>query len=567
MLPRPGGAPLTQRERLTIQRQTEDEAVLRAYRLLHGVAVVLVPVFWLVYRHAAPEAYDPLGMRLALTGLSLTVLGLSYVSAGVRRHIVPLTQGFVYLLTLWILVLTQYNGFPANYAVGFYFLVSVGGIAIGLNERTVWPFVTYFAGTLTVTTAVMLAGPEPEVDAAVYFFCLLGTAMVITTALRSRAQAHEALRSSEAHLSEAQRIARLGNWEWDTAAGRAWWSAEAALLLGREEPEGDWPAFLALLHPESRREVEAWRVESGPDAFPRHLRLTLPDGSERVLAVKVEVLPDDDGRPRYVLGTCLDVTEQKRREAELDAAKEKAEAMNRLKDAFLANMSHEIRTPLTAVIGYAEVLAEEVGPRYENLAGPIVSGGRRLLDTLDSVLELARLEAGEQHLAIESVDAGAAAAEAVRLLTPLAAQKGLSLHAHLPPVPTHVMADPDALSRVLHNLIGNAVKFTERGHVRVSVEAGAERVAVAVTDTGVGISAAFLPHIFEEFKQESEGYERSHEGSGLGLTLTRRLVDLMGGTISVESTPGVGSTFTVSFPAAAAPADGMRSDPSAVHEV
>src|SRR5690606_1158361 len=112
-------------------------------------------------------AYDPLGMRLALTGLSLTVLGLSYVSAGVRRHIVPLTQGFVYLLTLWILVLTQYNGFPANYAVGFYFLVSVGGIAIGLNERTVWPFVTYFAGTLTVTTAVMLAGPEPEVDAAV----------------------------------------------------------------------------------------------------------------------------------------------------------------------------------------------------------------------------------------------------------------------------------------------------------------------------------------------------------------------------------------------------------------
>ena len=550
---RPDCAPLTPRERWLIQRRTGDEAVERAYRLLHGIAFVLVPIFWLAYRHVEPDTFDPLGVRLVLALISVVMLGLSFANSWVRRHFVPLSHGVVYLLTFWILVLTVVNGFPANYAVGYYFLITVGGIAIGLSGGTAWPLVSYFTGTLGVTTVAMLAGPEPEVDEAVFFFSVLGTALVVIIVLRSRAQAHEALRSSEAHLSEALRIARLGNWEWNVATGRMWWSAEAIALFGWEDGSNDWEAFLALLPPSDQQRIERWQMNEGSETFPEFLSIPLQDGTTRILASKVEVIKGESGLPRYVLGTCLDVTEQKQHEAVLVAAKDKAEEMSRLKDAFLANMSHEIRTPLTAVIGFAEVLAEEVGPDYESLSEPIIEGGQRLLDTLNSVLDLARLEAGEHRLAIEPLDAVEVVKDEVRLLTPLARRKGLALQAHLPPSPAPLLADRAALARILHNLIGNAIKFTENGSIQVFVAWVQERVTITVMDTGVGISAAFLPHLFEEFKQESTGYERSYEGCGLGLSLTKRMVELLGGTIAVESTLGEGSTFTVTLPSAPAP--------------
>jgi len=260
-----------------------------------------------------------------------------------------------------------------------------------------------------------------------------------------------------------------------------------------------------------------------------------------------------------------DVTERKRAEAVLVRAKEQAEEVARLKSAFLANMSHEIRTPLTGILGFAGILAEEVrDPQQQEFVGLIEKSGHRLMETLNSVLDLARIEAGRMELTLEPRSLAAAAEECVRLMQPLAQDRGLTLEVHVrdPNADAHV--DASALHRVLTNLVGNAIKFTERGRVTIEVGADGAEAVLRVRDTGVGISGEFLSRLFNEFEQESTGIGRSHEGSGLGLTITRELVERMGGTIAVESVKGEGSVFTVTFPrasaAAAAPAADTRYD-------
>jgi signal transduction histidine kinase len=236
--------------------------------------------------------------------------------------------------------------------------------------------------------------------------------------------------------------------------------------------------------------------------------------------------------------------------AALRAAKEQAEEMARLKSAFLANMSHEIRTPLTAIIGFAEVLSEEVEAEHRECTRLIEKGGKRLLDTLNSVLDLARIESGTIEVDVAPLDVAREVHELADGLRPLATRKGLSLVVHAPVSGVRALADRVALDRVLTNLVGNAIKFTDAGRVVLSVRVRGAYVCVRVADTGRGIGAAFLPKLFDAFHQESTGFARSHEGTGLGLTITKRLVELMGGTIAIESTQGVGSAFTVALPKA-----------------
>jgi CheY-like chemotaxis protein/two-component sensor histidine kinase len=216
-------------------------------------------------------------------------------------------------------------------------------------------------------------------------------------------------------------------------------------------------------------------------------------------------------------------------------------------------MSHEIRTPLTTVIGYAGVLAEEATERHQEFAEFIRNSGERLMETLNSVLSLAQLEASGVEIQLNVLSVTEEAREIVELFHPLANEKNLDLRFVTPlddveePM-AHL--DRGALSSVLQNLIGNAIKFTEQGEVTVRIDPDEETVRIHVEDTGIGIDADFLPHLFDEFMQESTGVRRSHEGSGLGLAITKRLVDLMNGDIQVESTKGEGTAFVVSFPRA-----------------
>ena len=221
---------------------------------------------------------------------------------------------------------------------------------------------------------------------------------------------------------------------------------------------------------------------------------------------------------------------------------------DRLKDDLLANTSHELRTPLTAILGYAELLLEESDDEMRPLAEGVWRGGNRLLSTVNALLDMYKLQSGSFTLHPEPADALALTRETVGLLRPLAEEKGVALTVLPADRPLPVRVDVSAFERILPNLVGNAIKFTDEGSVVVLLDADERELRLTVRDTGTGIDTEFLPHLFEPFEQASRGHGRSHEGTGLGLAIVRHFVELAGGAIEVESEVGEGSTFRVRLP-------------------
>jgi PAS domain S-box-containing protein len=388
----------------------------------------------------------------------------------------------------------------------------------------------------------------------------VGTCVDVETQRRNA----EALRQSEERLRLALDAARMGTWDVDLQTKRTVWSPHTLALYGMEGRfDGREESFYNLLSDEDRARIEAATEEALRKAEAGHTprlslnyRLRRPDGEVRWFRSFGRIYVDDAGNPERMLGIVLDVTDEKAHEAALVEAREAAEEAARLKSALLANMSHEIRTPLTGIIGFAEVIAEEAAnlasdTAHVEFAQRIGESGRRLLETLNSVLDLAQLEAGHRSVRSASIDIRDVVAGVVSLFERQARAKGLTLTVSVPDDPITLDTDGAALGRVVTNLVSNAVKFTEAGGVEVEMTVEADAVEIRVADTGVGISAAFLPRLFEAFRQESEGVARHFEGNGLGMAITARLVEMLDGTISVESTKNVGTTFTVRLPLSA----------------
>jgi PAS domain S-box-containing protein len=284
------------------------------------------------------------------------------------------------------------------------------------------------------------------------------------------------------------------------------------------------------------------------------IRLQRTDGS--LLDVLVNAVPRPMGG---AIAVVTDLTERKQFEHQLVEALTAAEETVRRRTAFMATMSHEVRTPLTGIIGFASVLADELGPEQGEMAQIIKRSGERLLDTLNSVLDLARVEAGILHVTLEPVDVVAEVLDAARLFMPIAAQKGLLLRVQKPPCSVRASLNAVYLHRILCNLLSNAIKFTEAGGITVDVELIDDEVCIRVRDTGLGIDETFLPHLFQDFTQETPEPTQAHEGSGLGLAISQRLVECMNGRIEVASHKGQGSVFLVAFPCSAQP----RHEPAA----
>jgi len=284
-----------------------------------------------------------------------------------------------------------------------------------------------------------------------------------------------------------------------------------------------------------------------PDAFDDSVTTTA--GETRHIMRVAHPVTDESGEVTRVFAYGVDVTDRKKREQKLREAKERAEEMSRLKTAFLANMSHEIRTPLTSIIGFAEVLADETAGRKGEMADLIHRSGIRLKQTLSSVLELARLEGGEMELRPQVHDLTARVRETVELLRPQGRANGLSLALRGPDAPVEVVVDGAAFDRVLTNLLTNAIKFTpDGGEITVTLQAENDRAELEVADTGIGIRESFQQRIFDAFEQEEADAATQDNGIGLGLTITKRLVDLMGGRIRIESAKEEGTTVTVVLP-------------------
>ena len=314
-------------------------------------------------------------------------------------------------------------------------------------------------------------------------------------------------------------------------------------------------AWLQYVHPDDRAGVlatVAGAMETG-EAIQIEYRFLARDGDIVWVHDTCELIHDEDDVPQYWQGLFVDITDQKYAEEQLRAAKESAEEASRLKSAFLSMATHELRTPLTIISGYVELLAAseaELSGEEREFLEMVQTSARSLAALVNDLLDLARIEAGRLELELCPVDVAQTVERVRRMVARQAIAKEIALVVSMAPGLPPVAADPDRLFQILLNLMGNAIKFTEVGDVRVTGRTIGNGVELEISDTGIGISAEALPRIFDEFRQADAGTTRKYGGSGLGLAIAKRLIEMHHGTISVTSTLGVGSTFTVWLPSA-----------------
>ena len=296
---------------------------------------------------------------------------------------------------------------------------------------------------------------------------------------------------------------------------------------------------------------EMWRTISSGEVWHGEICNRAKDGTEYWVAATIVPFLDESGLPYEYIAIRTDITSRKLVEDELIQARDGAEAANRAKSDFLANMSHEIRTPMNGILGMTDLaLDTELNEEQREYLSIVKSSAESLLVVINDILDFSKIEAGK--LLIEKIrfNLRRTLADTLKTLTLRAHQKGLEIVCDIAgDVPMRLIGDPGRLRQILLNLVGNAIKFTERGQVVVNVDLesmgqGSAVLRVAVSDSGVGIPREKQAHIFEAFAQEDSSTTRRFGGTGLGLTISNRLVELMGGSLDVQSEVGVGSTFT-----------------------
>jgi PAS domain S-box-containing protein len=376
-----------------------------------------------------------------------------------------------------------------------------------------------------------------------------------------------ALRESETKLEEAQRIAHVGYWDRDLDTDLVTWSDETYRIFGLRPSERNLTLaqVAELIHPDDRpKMLEAvGETLQGGARYDVEYRAIRPNGEVRIVHSQGSITKDNSGRPRRMFGTVQDITERR--------AKEAAEAANRAKDEFLANVSHEIRTPMNAILGMTELaLDTPLTDDQRQCLRTVKSAADNLLGIINDLLDFSKIEAGKMELVPADFSLRAAVGDTLRALAARAHKKGIELISEVwPDVPDALVGDASRLRQVLLNLVGNAIKFTERGEVVVEVQrlstavtdatdekdrrasssasvlsvSSVDALRFCVRDTGIGIPKDQHERIFRAFEQEDASTTRKYGGTGLGLTIAARLVALMGGTITVESEPGRGSTF------------------------
>src|SRR5438876_1429430 len=362
-----------------------------------------------------------------------------------------------------------------------------------------------------------------------------------------------ALRENENKLAQAQAIAHLGYWERDLITDRLMWSSETNRVFGLspEEDVNNFARFQELIYPEDRDMVMqaiGVALRGGP-RYEVEYRVVWPSGEVRFVYSQGDVILDEAGQPRRMFGTVQDVTERKLVDEVKRASKAKSE--------FLSRMSHELRTPLNAILGFGQLI-EKQSPAgaLRTRASHITGAGRHLLNLINEILDISRIEAGAMQLSLESVNLADVLDAALDIMRPLPAERRTEFSAPVrtdPPV--HVLADLQRFKQVLLNLFSNAVKYSpKKSKVSISYRsAGEGTMRIVISDMGAGIASEKLSRLFTPF--DRLGAEQSAvEGTGLGLALSARIMHAMGGGIGASSAIGRGSTFWVDLPRAEPPA-------------
>ncbi|MEO5365422.1 MAG: PAS domain-containing protein [Magnetococcus sp. WYHC-3] len=369
-----------------------------------------------------------------------------------------------------------------------------------------------------------------------------------------RIAAEVALEQEHRRLENILEATGVGTWEWNVQTGETRFNTRWAAMAGYSLEElaplniGTWER---LAHPEDlirSQELLQQHFAGSLDYYECEVRMRHKDGHwVWVLDRGRLVSTTAQGQPQWMAGTHTVIDQLKQSEERLREARDRAEQASRAKGMFLANMSHEIRTPMNAILGMTELLAEQdLGAEARSQVQLAHTAGEMLLSIINDILDLAKIEAGQLQLEQEPVDLPALVDSTLGLVAARARDKGLILtHNVSDRTPRWVSGDALRLRQVLLNLLGNAVKFTSAGTISVSVQPAEDGIIVfSVQDSGIGIPPERLETIFDSFSQGDTSISRRYGGTGLGLTISRHLVAIMGGTLSVTSLPGQGSTFT-----------------------
>jgi cell cycle sensor histidine kinase DivJ len=355
-----------------------------------------------------------------------------------------------------------------------------------------------------------------------------------------------------------------------SADGRIRFASPAALSILSRVPESLMGVTLsALVHPDDLKIMQAAFVEASyfGRAAAAEVRLKRADGSFIWTEMRCRPAAQVDGEAADIVAVTRDISERKAHERALIEARDLAEGASRAKSHFLANMSHELRTPLNAIIGFSEVMTHQMfgpvgSPRYLEYAKLINESGGHLLELINGILDMSKIEAGKFELSEEMFDLDEVAQQALRFVKLQADRKGVALKMGVSDGARQIFADKRAVKQMLVNLVTNGVKFTPRGgQVIMAAVRAANGIEIAVSDTGVGISQKDLEKLGKPFEQAEGAHTRTQEGTGLGLALVKAFAAMHGGDASIVSTLGEGTTVRVHLPYAAVSADGARLAP------
>ncbi len=491
--------------------------------------------------------------RVVLSVVIAVVASVAGLSIAFRRHSIPVRIGASVVMGLAVSGM-HYTGMWAAH-------FSRDAAAAGLAHADGAAHGGGSVGPAGLALSVVLAT-----------FMILFLAMLASSLTQHRSQ--RLLRQSEARFRVAAEA--VGDIIWtNTAEGRmAGPQPDWARFTGQAQADYEGFGWARAIHPDDVQPTQlAWaETVRTRSTFQFEHRVRRFDGAWRLCSVRAVPVLDDAGALAEWVGVHEDITERRDTEIELRAARDRAEAASQVKSNFIANVSHELRTPLSAIIGYTEMIAEELEDAGEGGAPPpgllgdlrkIDGNARHLLGLINDILDLTKIEAGRMEVVPEPVEIRPFLQSIAAQIQPIVERRANRLRLLVPAEPATLRTDPTKLRQILLNLLSNGAKFTEGGSVTLSVRsAGASRVAFDVSDTGIGMTAEQIGRLFERFTQADASTTRRFGGTGLGLALTKAFATMLGGDIAVRSTPGRGSTFTVTIPIVFVPPAAEPTDPA-----
>lgn len=514
--------------------------------LLLGGIIVSFPIGLAIFRPGATLTRH----AMAVGQMMMSALLIHLTGGRIETHFLIFgSLAFLVFYRDWRVLVTATVVVAADHIIrGWVWPESVYGTAVGAHWRWVehaWWVV--FEDVFLIYACVM--GVRDMRAAAVRRAALEVAHATVEERVRERTRE---LRESESRFRTLATHSPIGIFQTDATGRLLYHNERWEEITGLPAEQAAGNGWTAAVHPEDREHLlKAWQAALAAGSCSTHeFRFQQSGGSVVWVSVRTVPLHNEAGVVTGHMGTVADVTPFKRAEDELQGAKKAAEAANRAKSEFLANMSHEIRTPMNGILGMTELMLEtDLSREQRESLGLVKSSADALLGVINDILDFSKIEAGKLDLDPTPLFLRDLVGDTLKSLAYHAHEKGLELACDLPPeVPELVVADPVRLRQVLTNLVGNAIKFTESGEVVVRaslIESQADgfRLRFAVSDTGIGIPAEKLSAIFKPFTQADGSTTRRFGGSGLGLTISERLVTLMGGRIWAESTVGKGSTF------------------------